>query len=116
MKEMLKCPKCGSERIWIDGVMQKKKGAMYYLSGAFAVDAGTKHGQIMYNAVKGVKENARCADCNYAWHAGKGDPAPAAPEPTPALAEEKPAPRFCRKCGGPIEPGDLYCVSCGVKL
>ncbi len=120
MKEMQKCPKCGSERIWINGVLQKKKGAMYYLSGAFAADLGTRHGQQMYNAVKGIKENARCENCGYTWNTGKETPTPEKPEPVPAAAAAKPAaaprPRFCGKCGGAIEPGDVFCVKCGAKL
>lgn len=117
---MRKCPKCGSVRIAINGVLQKKKGAMYYLSGQFATEAGMRHGSAMVNALRGNKNNAVCMDCHYEWHAGKNGAAAVAPAPVSATAPtaptQKPAARFCRKCGAPTEPGDVYCIQCGTKL
>lgn len=125
MREMQKCPNCGSTHISIDGVDQKKKGAAYYLSGAMFVEAGMRHGSKVHDLLAGKKENAFCYDCHATWHAGKDGATgvkPAAPAPEPARPAEamsdppRPAKRFCRKCGEPTEPGDMYCVQCGAKL
>lgn len=127
---MQKCPRCGSELIEINGVLQKKKGAMYYLSGQFATEAGMRHGSKMVKTLMGDKNNAKCVKCGFEWHAGKDGtasftpgPAPVTkpeprpePKPEPRIAPTAPAPRFCRKCGAAAEPGDVYCIQCGNKL
>ena len=143
---MERCPKCGSELVVINGVMQKKKDLMYYLGGQAAFDAGVRHSTKMMNVVKGNKENAKCMKCHFTWRAGHGDEkavqdapdAPGAPAmpPQPELkaptgphtrsaAADTPitltltppgTPRFCRKCGARPEAGDVYCVACGAKL
>lgn len=67
MANMKKCPNCGSERITINGVQQRKKGLGYYLSGAFAQEAGQKTGFKAFAAVKGLNTNAECLNCKHKW-------------------------------------------------
>ena len=68
MAKMKQCPSCGSERIKINGVVQKKKGVFYYLSGAAISDSGAKHGYKLAKGLKGDKSpNAECLDCHHQW-------------------------------------------------
>lgn len=68
MAKMRKCPQCGSERIMIDGVEQKKKGVGYFLSGQAMNDMGKKHGYKLGHAIKKRGEpNAKCLNCMYQW-------------------------------------------------
>ena len=67
MAKMKKCPACGSEHIMINGVIQRKKGLLYFLSGAAAQDAGTKTGYKMAAKATGLQNNAKCMDCGHDW-------------------------------------------------
>ena len=120
---MERCPKCLSTRISIDGVLQRKHGALYYITGGPIADAGARAGTKFNHAIRGKKENAVCMNCGYEWVLGAESPAasptPAAPAAKPAVSPApaaSPTPAFCRKCGTKTEPGDVYCVECGAKL
>ena len=67
MASMKKCPNCGSERITINGVLQRKKGLFYYLSGAGAQAAGEAAGFKAAAKLKGLTTNAECLDCHFKW-------------------------------------------------
>ena len=60
-----RCPKCNSERILINGVLQnQKKGLFYYLSGQGVYNASFHAGQ----KLAGNKTpNARCQSCGHEW-------------------------------------------------
>ena len=65
---MKKCPACGSEFIRINGVNQRKKGALYYLTGTAISDMGTRHGYKMAHAIKDKNgPNAECLNCHHKW-------------------------------------------------
>lgn len=72
MAAMKQCPVCGSQIITIDGVLQKKKGFFYYLSGNAMSDLGCKSGfkTARLIAGKGRAEdipNAECLACHHKW-------------------------------------------------
>lgn len=67
MAELKKCPSCGSERVVIDGVLQRKKNVWYYLSGGNIQDAGARAGFKTAAKLKGLTENAECMDCRHKW-------------------------------------------------
>ena len=71
MAKMIQCPNCGSEHLMINGVMQKKKGLLYYLSGQGFSDAGAKSGYKMASKLVKNDLNAECKDCGHKWHQGK---------------------------------------------
>ena len=67
MANMKKCPNCGSERISVNGVVQRKKGLMYYLGGRALQDAGTRSGYKAAKKFKKDKTNAECLACGHKW-------------------------------------------------
>ena len=70
MAKMIQCPNCGSERISVNGVLQRKKGLLYYLSGQVFSDAGKKSGFKTSSKLFGNKLNAECHSCGHKWHQG----------------------------------------------
>ena len=67
MAELKRCPKCGSQAIRIDGVLQRKKGLMYYLTGTGINDAGKRSGFKAGVALKHLDWNAECTSCGHKW-------------------------------------------------
>ncbi|MBQ8305134.1 MAG: hypothetical protein IJX90_02845 [Blautia sp.] len=116
-KEIVICPKCGSTRVEIKGVLQRKHGAWYYLNGGPIADAGVRMGNRLNHAVTGNKNDAKCLNCKFEWTPGKEN-VPAASTAAGPAKEASPVsrPKYCRACGTAIEPGDMYCVQCGRKL
>lgn len=64
---MKQCPNCGSEKISINGVLQRKKGFWYYLSGQAAQNAGEKAGYKLAAKARGLETNAECHACGHKW-------------------------------------------------
>ena len=70
---MKKCPKCGSETIRINGVLQRKKGLLYHLSGQAMQDmsmrSGYKLGAKLARAGAAAEPvpNAECVICGHKW-------------------------------------------------
>ena len=118
-KNEIRCPKCGSNMVEKDGVRQRSKGFLYYITGTNIRDAGYRHAAKLANAVKDNKLNAKCLSCGYEWSTKEvaasaySGPADSAPKNPPAPG---PRGRFCPKCGTEAEEGDLFCIQCGSKL
>ena len=66
-RDMKKCPNCGSELIMINGVMQQKKGLLYYLSGKGIQDAGARAGYKTMSKLTRNDTNAECKACGHKW-------------------------------------------------
>ena len=67
MAKMVKCPNCGSEFIMINGVVQQKKGFLYYLSGAAIQEAGIRSGYKAASRFVHADTNAECKSCGHKW-------------------------------------------------